>query len=565
MKTLRILPALAVALVIMCTNLAAQYCQQLPCRCGDQGNWQTLQFGPGSIFTPLLLTDGRVMVQFLGTPGQGLNWYALSPDLSGGYTNPNNWTELPSLSSVWSGSYAPYAFASAVLADGRVIVQGGEENYAGSGNTNKGAIFDPNPAVNSWSMLLPPGYLNDSWPNIADAQSVVLPDKTYMVAACGSTRNCSQIYQQAILDPVSMNWTILASDEKYDSNSEEGYTLLPGQNGMVLTIDTNADAPIYELFDPNPQVRMWTHYSLCANINNTCVPIYLYGSFPNTSEIGPAIGLQDGTVLATGASVPSNTVTGNPRVAATGIYNPVGNSWTVGPTFPVLSQGQLNLYLGMGDESAVLLPGGNVLLAVHNSSNEVGYEEYYLEEYQPQTQSLCSITNAPSTLAQNVQPATIRMLLLPNGQVFVTSYDGENPQNYYYIYTPAPQIVSSSVRPFISSVSSTLVQGSLSNPISGTLFNGVSQANMFGDDFQNATNYPLVRITNNSTHHVFYARTHDHNTMEVETAGSQDSTSTMFDVPPNIDTGASTLVVVANGIISSNSFQVTITASGKAR
>jgi len=43
-----------------------------------------------------------------------------------------------------------------------------------------------------------------------------------------------------------------------------------------------------------------------------------------------------------------------------------------------------------------------------------------------------------------------------------------------------------------------------------------------------ATNYPLVRITNLRTHHVFYSRTHDHSSMAV---ASDDEVSTHFDVP----------------------------------
>jgi len=69
---------------------------------------------------------------------------------------------------------------------------------------------------------------------------------------------------------------------------------------------------------------------------------------------------------------------------------------------------------------------------------------------------------------------------------------------------------------------------------------------MYGDDAQSATNYPLVRITNNATSHVFYARTHDHSTMGVATGSTQ--VSTLFDVPSNIELGASTLQVVSNGI-----------------
>jgi len=67
-------------------------------------------------------------------------------------------------------------------------------------------------------------------------------------------------------------------------------------------------------------------------------------------------------------------------------------------------------------------------------------------------------------------------------------------------------------------------------------------------DALSATNYPLVRITNTATHHVFYARTHDHSTMAVATGAA--NVSTMFDVPDAAETGASTIEVVANGIAS---------------
>jgi hypothetical protein len=67
-----------------------------------------------------------------------------------------------------------------------------------------------------------------------------------------------------------------------------------------------------------------------------------------------------------------------------------------------------------------------------------------------------------------------------------------------------------------------------------------------GDEFDSHTNYPLVRITNKSTNHVFYARTHDHSTMGVQTGKTPVSTN--FDVPSGAETGASKLEVVANGI-----------------
>jgi hypothetical protein len=80
----------------------------------------------------------------------------------------------------------------------------------------------------------------------------------------------------------------------------------------------------------------------------------------------------------------------------------------------------------------------------------------------------------------------------------------------------------------------------------GRQFNGLSQANAFGDEFQVATNFPLVRITNNKTGNVRYARTYNFSTMGVATGN--DIVSTWLDVPTNMEAGASMLAVVANGI-----------------
>src|SRR5262249_13911145 len=89
------------------------------------GRWQSLVNQPTVLCdTALLLTDGRVMVHQYGDPqhnGQGMNnWWALTPDANGSYLN-GTWSQLASMSS----TYGPLYFASAVLPDGRVIVEGG--------------------------------------------------------------------------------------------------------------------------------------------------------------------------------------------------------------------------------------------------------------------------------------------------------------------------------------------------------------------------------------------------------------------------------------------------------
>ena len=101
------------------------------------------------------------------------------------------------------------------------------------------------------------------------------------------------------------------------------------------------------------------------------------------------------------------------------------------------------------------------------------------------------------------------------------------------------------------------ISAGMTYQITGTQLNGLTQASFYGDESENATNYPLVRITNKASGHVFYARTHNHSSMGVATGTAPVSTS--FDVPATIESGASTLQVVANGIPSAG-VDVTVNA-----
>ena len=134
----------------------------------------------------------------------------------------------------------------------------------------------------------------------------------------------------------------------------------------------------------------------------------------------------------------------------------------------------------------------------------------------------------------NNQPS---LLLLPTGEVML---------NLNFVYKSSGTFLNV-WRPTITNfLFSNNVNPGGTYQISGRQFNGLSQANAFGDEFQVATNFPLVRITNNTTGDVSYATTHDFSTMAVATGSA--IVSSWFDVPTNIETGESKLEVVANGI-----------------
>ena len=92
--------------------------------------------------------------------------------------------------------------------------------------------------------------------------------------------------------------------------------------------------------------------------------------------------------------------------------------------------------------------------------------------------------------------------------------------------------------------------------VSGTQFNGLSQAVAYGDDSQTATNYPLVRIVNKQTGHVRYCRTFNHTTVDgngntiasMGVATGNAVITTNVEIPSDIDNGDSQLFVVVNAI-----------------
>src|SRR5579863_3694773 len=454
-------------------------------------SWQALHNQPSfGASIPLLLTDGTVMVQDVGAQ----DWWRLTPDQTGSYVN-GTWTELASLPS----GYAPYAFASAVLPDGRVIVEGGEYNFFQNDWTNLGAIYDPK--INVWTAVAPQG----GWNIMGDAESVVLRDGTFMVANC-----CSFPFLAALLDADTLTWTPTGTN-KQDSYDEEGWTLLP--DGTVLTVDTeNSGNPTHaEKYIPG--IGRW------VSAGSTVVLL----SDPSSAEIGPAVLRPDGTVFATGAN--------SSGAGHTSIYHPTSNPlapgyWVPGPDIPGGND--------MADAPAALLPDGNVLC-----DTNPGVANPPSKFYEFDGVKFIKVPAPPHAAHESTEGGS--MLVLPTGQILFT--DGSSDVEVYSSNgQPNP-----SWAPSINSVPTDLYIGQ-TYVIFGKQFNGLSQGAMYGDDAQMATNYPLVRITNLASGNVVYAKTHDHSTMAVAT-GNQE-VFTYFDVPLSAEAGEASIVVVANGIAS---------------
>ena len=452
---------------------------------------------PNGAYLGFLLTDGTVMFQ----GNNSATWSKLTPASFGSYLN-GTWSQLASLPS----GYSPDDFASSVLADGRVVIVGGEYNFGSFTLTNLGAIY--NPVANTWTSLSPPA----GWDFIGDSPSAVLPDGKFLIGNKLDKR-------VALLDPATLTWKAVGSGlqgpaGKSDFNAEEGWTLLP--DGTVLTCDVH-DAPHSERFIYSganlPTNQSWVSAgSTIVDLHSPspfgCLPYGDHGQYCYypPGEIGPAILRPNGTVFATG----SNSTAGPGHTA---IYTPPAvptdpGTWTPGPDFP---NGD-----NAGDSFAALLPNGNVLV-LGNSGR--------LYEFDGVT--LISELFASGSL-----------LVLPTGEVIVAS-------NTVRLYTPSNTTYSPSWAPAITIYPATVVRG-FTYQIFGKQFNGLSQAAAFGDELETSTNYPLVRITNQSSGHVFYARTHGHSTMAVATGNAKVSTN--FDVPAGMETGTSSLVAVGNGI-----------------
>jgi len=461
--------------------------------------------------TAFLLTDGTVMMQefksFFGATWASRRWWKLTPDQTGSYQN-GSWSQLA------DSNLARTYFASAVLADGRVVVCGAE--YSDASGTikedwnNSCEIYDP--AANTWTPFaspVNPGSVPAVWEEIGDAPCTVLPNGTLLMGSLDSAN-------VAKLDPSTLTWTAMTPRHGVGTSDEDSWVLMPDRTIAAPSCQNPPTTWVYDI-----TTDLW-HQG-----NNLPVSI-----IDVVNETGPALLRYDGTAFFLG---------GNEHTA---IYSPAASpKWSNGPDLP----DQDGKKIGIVDGPAVLMVNGNVLFGAGQINDKGDWSSpCWFFEFDG------TMFNRTSDPPNNDCPTYgTRLLLLPNGDTLFCR-EGDSSFYAYHSETATPQ---DSFRPVIQTCPANIVPGSTIQ-ISGLQFNGLSQAVAYGDDSQTATNYPLVRIVNKQSGHVRYCRTFNHTTVEgsgnvipsmgVATGAAVITTNVV--IPEDIELGDSSVFVVANGI-----------------
>jgi hypothetical protein len=188
------------------------------------------------------------------------------------------------------------------------------------------------------------------------------------------------------------------------------------------------------------------------------------------------------------------------------------------------------------DACSAVLPDGNVLFNASPNMNPP--TAWYLFD----GTRISPVVNDVAMDPTKEQSSYCNALVLPTGQVLIDQRNGPMSMEVYNL----GGVARASWRPTIQRVATTLL-ASATYSLAGTQLSGLDQGSYFGDDLTNATNYPLVQVTNDRTHQVSYARTFDFSSTSIAPGTAS---TTKFVLPASADDGPATLRVIANGIAS---------------
>ncbi len=427
----------------------------------------------------LLLSDGTVLAKTDAGGGNGFLWDRLTPDIHGSYIN-GTWSTVASM--LDDRLY----FSSQVLRDGRVYVCGGEY---GSGGT-KGEVFDP--LANTWTAAPVTGYF------VSDANSEILPDGRVLQAAVGSGTRHNKIW-----DPATNTYS--AGPDCLRTDNEGAWLKLP-DNTIVFIDNYSTSSERYM-----PATNTW--------INDGTVPVNVYD--PYGDEAGAAFMLPDGRGFFIGSS------------GHNALYTPSGTAapgtWAAAADIPGPS--------GTPDAASAMMTNGNILLAASPLPTSADHfpSPTSFFEYDYTTNTFTSVGAPGGGASLPVSAYITNMLDLPDGTVLFVLQGS----NQYYEYTPGSAPLAAG-KPNVNNIYRIACDTFMAT---GTLFNGISEGAGYGDDWQMASNYPIIRLSSGTT--VKYCRTKNWNSTGLMRGSAPDTT--YFALPAGLPVGSYNLEVVANG------------------
>jgi hypothetical protein len=410
-----------------------------------------------------------------------------------------------------------------------------------------GSIFFNDPGNGSCFKLVPDihgSYINGTWQQLATMNNARLYFSQQLLTN-GNVYVAGGEYGEGwshgeVLDTLRDTWTKIPDmfGPPVNAFSDAIADMLP--NGDVLQSDSQGEYYFY-----SPISNTYTYGGEDGDMNEVCWVkmangcIYAangYGTgvehyVPSRAEwvidsTSPPAGFSGGDDTA--FLLPNGNVWDIGQRAPTGIYTPgptVTSPGTCvnGPNLPMKGTNQC---VG-GEAPGNVLTTGNILIAI---CPDTTYSPSYWYEY-----NYLNNTYTPEG-SWGGAVYTITTLDLPDGTVLASDSGGS-----LTVYTPTGTPLAQG-KPYIKTITEN-ADGSYT--LTGTNLNGISEGAMNGDDEQQSSNYPLVRMTNGATGNVYYARTFNWNNTGVQTGST--TITTEFTLPQNLPSGSYSLVAVANG------------------